>query len=135
MRVMPTKFLRNHFYVVIGITIVCFAACVTSSASVKKHVPEQAITVSQVNLSGALFLEKLVSKDPVVRASAELYMLGVLDTTESKTWCEYKKFKISTIKEYVYEFIRKLPASRMSERASNLIQEAVNHHFPCKAAS
>lgn len=90
------------------------------------------ITVDSVNLSAADFLPEFISQSPERRAAARLYLLGVLDSTEGKTWCSYSQIKTVTINEFVFEYLQKQSAEKLKMRASVLIEEALNRHFPCK---
>ncbi|MEW7000802.1 hypothetical protein M8494_06210 [Serratia ureilytica] len=36
-------------------------------------------------------------------------MLGVLDATEGKSWCQYSQLQTVTLQEFVFEFFNKLP--------------------------
>jgi len=60
-----------------------------------------------------------------------LYLLGVLDATEGKGWCDYQTLKSGTLQEVVFSYFKKLSPERLQERASRLIEKALaNHH--CK---
>jgi hypothetical protein len=93
-----------------------------------------AITEDRVNLSAAEFLPEFISKSPERRTAARLYLLGVLDSTEGKAWCSYNQLKTVTINEFVFEYLKKQPAEKLKLRASVLIEEALQHSFPCKSA-
>ncbi|MCE3252501.1 MAG: hypothetical protein K0Q67_1521 [Cellvibrio sp.] len=93
-----------------------------------------AITEDRVNLSAAEFLPEFISKSPERRTAARLYLLGVLDSSEGKTWCSYNQIKTVTINEFVFEYLKKQPAEKLKPRASALIEEALHQSFPCKEA-
>lgn len=90
------------------------------------------ITPDSVNLSAADFLSEFISKSAERSAAARLYLLGVLDSTEGKSWCSYNQIKTVTINEFVFEYLQKQSTEKLKVRASVLIEEALNHHFPCK---
>lgn len=60
------------------------------------------ITVDSVNLSARQFFKSYMSTDANERKSAELYLLGVMDTTEGKDWCNYRTFKTITLRERIF---------------------------------
>lgn len=91
-----------------------------------------AITSDSVGLSGNDFFHAYASRDRQQSEKARLYMLGVSDANEGRTWCDYKHFSTATLQEFVYEYFKKLPEHRLDERASTLIQEALKTNFPCK---
>ncbi|MGK9172952.1 hypothetical protein KXR87_06950 [Yokenella regensburgei] len=66
------------------------------------------------------------------RLKADLYLLGVLDATEGKIWCDYKTLKIFTVHEVVHRYFKKLPPERLKERASTLILEAMIQNHACQ---
>lgn len=92
------------------------------------------VTEDRVNLSGAEFLPEFISQSPVRRSAARLYLLGVLDSTEGKSWCSYSELKTVTINEFVFEYLKKLPVEKLKSRASILIENALQQSFPCKDA-
>lgn len=92
------------------------------------------ITSDSVSLRGDAFLKSFASTTESERSAASLYFLGVLDTTEGREWCDFKTLKTITLREFVYEYMKKLNENRMNERASVLIAEALHKSFPCKGS-
>lgn len=90
------------------------------------------ITIDSTNLSAADFLPEFISQSEERRVAARLYLLGVLDSTEGKRWCSYQQLKTVTINEFVFEYLKKQSEEKLKNRASDLITEALEHHFPCK---
>lgn len=86
-----------------------------------------------VNVSGQDFYRFLRSKDPQEKERAQMYMVGVWDSTEGKTWCESSQYKSITLQETVHGYFKRLPEARLGERASKLIEEALVKNHPCKA--
>jgi hypothetical protein len=89
------------------------------------------ITVDSVNLSARLFFKSYMSTDANERRNAELYLLGVMDTTEGKSWCDYRTFKTITLRERIFEELKKPDDSRLDERASSVVENILNQRFPC----
>lgn len=94
-----------------------------------------AITADSIALSGETFFAGFASPDELHRNAARLYFLGVMDATEGRVWCSYRTMKTLTVREYVFEYFKKLPRHRLSERAAVLIEEALAHSFPCTGAN
>jgi hypothetical protein len=90
------------------------------------------IGVDSVGLTADAFRRALTSPDEAVRERAMLYLLGVQDASEGRSWCDYKTLKTITLREFVHEYLKKLPAERARERASAVIEEALNKSFSCK---
>jgi hypothetical protein len=101
-----------------------------TSASAPAAEP-QPLTRTSVGASVDTFYRSFSSPDEATRDKADLYLLGVMDLTEGKVWCEYRKFKTVTLREVVGEYIKKLPRHRFSERAAVVIEEALKTELPC----
>ncbi len=114
-----------------AIITLLYGGLLCSCAVANQH-QTAAINEDRVNLTGAEFLPEFVNKSPERRTAARLYLLGVLDSSEGKTWCGYSQLKTVTINEFVFEYLKKQPAEKLKLRASDLIQEALHTSFPCK---
>ncbi|GEM_PF-1490790 len=116
------------------------AVVLSAPALAQKTVPTDPFTGepgllqrNDMNLTGEKYLKSLTPDSyPQDQRSADMYMLGVADATEGKVWCSYKRAKIGTLREWSYEYISKLPAERLQEKASKLLLEALEKHFPCE---
>ncbi|ANR77083.1 hypothetical protein BBB57_01710 [Kosakonia sacchari] len=96
------------------------------------------LTSQDVNMSGERFFNAWTSKsNERERIKADLYLLGVLDTTEGTVWCSYRRFKSITLHEIVYSYFRSLPPERLKQaRASSLIIDAMTqHHGGCEKST
>ncbi|MEE3664276.1 Rap1a/Tai family immunity protein [Brenneria sp. g21c3] len=94
---------------------------------------EGQISRNDVNLSGTDLLRAWTAQnDNQARQQADMYLLGVLDATEGKSWCSYNILKSITLEEIVFSYFKKLPAERLQERASRLIEEALIQNNSCK---
>lgn len=89
------------------------------------------ITVDSVNLSARQFFKSYMSTDASERRNAELYLLGVMDATEGKSWCDFRTFKTITLRERIFEELKKLDNSRLDERASAIIESILSRRYPC----
>jgi hypothetical protein len=125
--------LLSNFKVLIFGTLI-FLAPTQANELLKRQASPQAVSITPdtVNLSAEIFFASLMSSSEVEKNNAMLYMLGVLDATEKKTWCSYKTLKTTTLREFAYEYFKKLPKYRLKERASVLIEEALHQTFSCK---
>jgi len=103
----------------------------SSPLSANQSLPIDKITVDSVNLSARQFFKSYMSTDANERKNAELYLLGVMDTTESKDWCDYRTFKTITLRERIFEEFKKLATSDLDERASSVIQRILSRRYPC----
>jgi len=91
------------------------------------------ITTNSVNLKAGDFFKSYISTKSKERERAELYLLGVMDSTEGRMWCDYKTFKTITLRERIFEEFKKIEQhNRFDERASVVIEEILNKRYPCR---
>lgn len=107
------------------------AAC-GSTHAMPRAGQSAALSQDSVALSARAFFAEFGSPDEQRRHAARLYLLGVLDATEGRAWCDYKTLKTVSLHEHLYGHFRKLPPQRLDERASDVITEALALAFPCK---
>jgi len=71
--------------------------------------PLKSISSDSVNLTVEAFYSLLTSPIEAERQKAEFYLLGVLDATEGRSWCDYHILKTITIREHIFEYLKRLP--------------------------
>lgn len=103
----------------------------SSTLSADQSLPTDKITVDSFNLSARQFFKSYMSTDANERKSAELYLLGVMDTTEGEDWCDYRTFKTITLRERIFEEFKKLDNGHLDERASAVIGRILSGRYPC----
>lgn len=113
------------------LTIAILGALPPATVSAQQQVEVDKITVDSVNLTAQHFFKSYVSNDASERENAELYLLGVMDTTEGKSWCDYRTFKTITLRERIFEEFKKLDRSRFNERASTVIEDILRQRYSC----
>ena len=88
---------------------------------------------NDIQISGEKFLHAWLSKDnEQARLKANMYLMGVMEATEGREWCSYRRAKPGSLREAVYTFFEKLPQQRRGEPAAALIKEALMQELPCK---
>ncbi|MEE4481702.1 Rap1a/Tai family immunity protein [Serratia ficaria] len=123
---------RKRFYLASLLAVACSIG--TMPSAVAEHAPKQHLTSDDVNLPGADFFRLYRSADKQEKEKARIYLLGVLDATEGRSWCQYSQLQTVTLQEFIFEYFNKLPAERLHERASHLIEETLKTRFPCKGS-
>lgn len=113
------------------LAFVLLLAPVSSPLSADASLPTDNITADSVNLSARQFFKSYMSADPNERKDAELYLLGVMDATEGKDWCDYRTFKTVTLRERIFEEFKTLDSGRLDERASSVIGRILSRRYPC----
>ena len=98
----------------------------------------QELTTESYNLSAEDFFKAYLTRSEkglgmaIERENAMMYLLGVMDTTEGKTWCNYWHFKTISLRESLYSYFkRNISEERLKERASAVITESLNSN-PCR---
>lgn len=117
---------------ILGILILTGARAEGNSPSFTKPLPPmQRIFIDNTNLTARDFFSAYMSKSAETRRYSELYLLGVLDSTEGVSWCDYRTFKTITLGEEVYLGFKQLAEVKQSARASHIITEILGKKFPC----
>ena len=114
--------------------LLAFALLLASLSSLlcaDDSLPIDKITVDSVSVSAGKFFKSYMSPDTHERKDAELYLLGVMDATEGKDWCDYRTFKAVTLRERVFEEFNKLDTRHLDERASTVIERILSRRYPC----
>lgn len=122
--------MRRLLTAVMYVVFYTITSQMVEAESVSSHL---ALTEDSVNLSGKLFLMNFSSPVQENRTPARLYMLGVLDATEGKSWCGYSVIKTASIDDLVFEYLKKQSPEQLNRRAAVLIEEALHNTFPCKS--
>ena len=73
-----------------------------------------------------------MSKDVGQRRLAEMYLIGVLDSTEKKNWCGYNIVLPSSIEEGIYIGFKKQSPAALNRRASEIISSILAKRLPCR---
>lgn len=108
----------------------CICSCI--QANIKQVDIKSSITPDHVNLSAKTFLTNFISQDEDTRKTAQLYLLGVMDATEGRSWCDYRQFSTATLNEFIFEYFKKRTQIELEQRASTLIENSLQSYFPCK---
>jgi hypothetical protein len=78
------------------------------------------------------FLSLYLSDNPEDRRFAEFFMVGVVQATEGKGWCDAKKLKTDTLLSALHTPLLKLDESKCNERAADVISHLLHDFSPCQ---
>lgn len=92
---------------------------------------QRAFTTNLDVKSQALY-DAYMSSDVKQRRLAEMYVAGVLDSTEGVFWCSYNVASPSAIQEQVFAALRSSIKVFPDLRASNAIINKLSNLLPCK---
>ena len=97
-----------------------------------KAIPaSQRLVVGNEEITGQEFFSAYTSHSIDKRRSAELYLLGVLDSTEGVAWCGYQKVPTSEVADEVHRGLKSLSPARYPMRASQIVAEILSGKYPC----
>lgn len=84
------------------------------------------------NLSLKRFMEYYSSPKPVEQNIANAFLLGVVDATEGKIWCDYRLLKTVSIEDFLSSRLKETSRSMANERAAYVISHILEKAFPCQ---
>ena len=85
-----------------------------------------------LSISTQELYEAYMSRDVNQRRLAEMYVAGVLDSTEGKVWCGYKIVSPGAIQEQVFLGLKETLKNNPKLRASDAIRVKLEKLLPCK---
>lgn len=115
--------------------VVSLGLCITANSApyfTRPVAPTQRLFIENINLTVGDFYTAYLSPVESERRYAELYLLGVLDTSEGNRWCDYTKFLSGTLAETIFSELDKLNHRSDKERASKVIVGILEMRYPCK---
>lgn len=92
------------------------------------------IDPDNVNLSTRDFLTFYASNDPQEKENVLMYMLGVADATEGKTWCGYSRTDSAVLYQTALAYLHQQSLTKPKVRASSLIEEAFIKNYACRGS-
>ena len=117
---------RIGVFVLLILAIASVQAAATGNGDATAQQTQRTLSPESVRLTAGEFFTAWKSQSEKERYDAEIYLLGVMDTTEGTVWCSYSRFKTISLHTTVYEYIKKLPEERLKESASSIIIEALS---------
>ncbi|EFI5594137.1 hypothetical protein KUS98_004507 [Escherichia coli] len=119
---------KRSFYILL--TILC---CLLSGSSfAESRIVAGLISPDNVNLSVRDFLQFYTSNNSQEKENTLMYVLGVEEATEGKTWCGYDHIDSATINQTVLAWLERQSTIKSDIRASTLIEDALVKNYPCK---
>jgi hypothetical protein len=112
-----------------------FTSSLASASSESIHIPkngQQPLNISNQSLSVAKLFNSYLSKNVTERRLAEMYFIGVIDSSEGKEWCGFNIAKATSIQEVAYSAIEEALHKTPSARASHVIISKLHNLLPCK---
>ena len=92
----------------------------------------QRMIANNFALTTESFFKAYMSADIEQRRLAEMYVVGVIESTEGESWCGYKTASPDAIQEQVYTALKKALETSPKARASTVIKSHFKQLLPCK---
>ena len=99
------------------------------------HIPSddsQRLISQNLSMTTENFMALYMSDNVNHRRLAEMYLVGVIDSSEGKTWCGFNIASPNAIQEQAYLGLKETLKSKPSTRASKSIISKLNKLLPCK---
>lgn len=125
---------NNLLLIFLSVCFVSFASSCQANPS-NPATPSSAdstLTIDSTNLTAKEFWQGYTSDQQQEKYAARFYLLGVLDATESKSWCSYQQFKAMSLRDYLNGYFSQLTDEQLQQRAAVIIETALVDLNKCK---
>lgn len=107
--------------------------CIHAETNLTKPLHEsQSLIIENSDFSVASFQAAALSTNITERRYAEMYLLGVMDASEGRDWCDYKTIQTITVDEAVFTGLKEYIKDRKNMRAATAIKEVLSQKFSCR---
>lgn len=99
------------------------------------HIPSddsQRLISQNLSMTTEDFMVLYMSDNVNHRRLAEMYLIGVIDSSEGITWCSFNIASPNAIQEQAYLGLQETLKTKPSTRASKSIISKLNKYLPCK---
>lgn len=111
----------------LGLLAVALAGAGTSALA-----QTRSVNANTVNITVGELLTEMAEPTPARSEAIDMYLLGVFDLTEGKSWCSYGQFKVDTLRDEVYRSLSQLQGEALSQRAAPAVSAVLTERFACR---
>ncbi|QLE84478.1 hypothetical protein FLM48_04860 [Shewanella sp. Scap07] len=122
--------LINLLYLPVIAVLLMQTACAANLVVPKSDT--QRMISQNLDMSTKSFMEVYMGANLEQRRLAEMYLVGVIDSTEGRIWCGYGAASPSAIQEQAYIGLKNTLNAKPDERASKAIVSRLKELLPCK---
>ena len=112
--------------------MLAFNSVASGNSIVLPESESQRLIAGNLSMTAESFFKAYMSTDLEQRRLAEMYVLGVIDSSEGDSWCGFEIASPDAIQEQVYTGLRKALDESPKERASAVIKSRLKELLPCK---
>ncbi len=117
---------------VAALAMLAFNSVASGNSIVLPESESQRLIAGNLSMTAESFFKAYMSTDLEQRRLAEMYVLGVIDSSEGDSWCGFEIASPDAIQEQVYTGLRKALDESPKERASAVIKSRLKELLPCK---
>lgn len=122
---------NNLLLIFLSVGFVSFSASCQANPATPSSA-NSTLTIDSTNLTAKAFWQAYTSDQQQEKYAARFYLLGVLDATESKSWCSYQQFKAMSLRDYLNGYFSQLTDEQLQQRAAVVIETALVDLNKCK---
>lgn len=112
--------------------MLAFNSAASENSIVLPESESQRLIAGNLSMTAESSFKAYMSADLEQRRLAEMYVLGVIDSSEGDSWCGFEIASPDAIQEQVYTGLRKALDESPKERASAVIKSRLKEFLPCK---
>jgi len=105
--------------------------CNASPINIPKHKDERLI-IEKLNMTVETLFSTYTSGNLEQKTLAEMYIIGVIDSSEGESWCNFKTISSAALEEEVYVALKDAYVKAPKMRASTAIKARLKALVPCK---
>ena len=119
---------------IIGFLSICLLPSCSVASDSSINIPEntkQRMVSVNLSLTTEQLFKAYIGENLEQRRLAEMYVAGVIDSSEGVSWCGFGIASPDAIQEQVYIGLKRAHERSPKERASNAIQSRLKERLPC----
>lgn len=89
------------------------------------------VSPNTANITIEQLLVEMAEPAPQRSDAIDMYLLGIFDATEGRGWCDYRRFKLGTLRSEVYSALRSMQGAALQQRAAPAVIAVLAQRFPC----
>lgn len=120
---------------VVALAVLAFNSSASGNPIVLPESESQRLIAGNLSMTAESLFKAYMSTDLEQRRLAEMYVLGVIDSSEGGSWCGFEIASPDAIQEQVHTGLKKALDESTKERASAVIKSRLKELLPCKVAS
>jgi len=123
--------LKRIAILLVTVMLPCCSMASDNSIFIAENDSQRSIA-QNLSMTTESLLKAYMSKDIEQRRLAEMYVVGVIDSSEGESWCGFKIASPDALQEQVYVALKRTAEKSPKERPSRVIKSHLKELLPCK---